>query len=182
MEVLREIWTIIGPSVISFITNGSFIGLIFVLLKSKFNKAIKNVDRKKIVEEVAEIVIAEEKKYIDEKLKTITYKQSIEPLCKSEFIKLQEINDEKYKQLHDEMLNKFDKILTVNEKFALYFDDSLVPDQKKKALHEAIEEAKVVEVPTEAEFKVVEDSKDVEIKDEPKVEKEEKSKSKNVIR
>ena len=182
MEVFREIWTIIGPHVIAFLTNGTFFGIVFALLRAKFNKAINNVDREKIVEAVAEIVVKEDKKYIDEKLKTITYKQSIEPLCKSEFIKLQEINDEKLKELNSEVLNKFDKILTVNEKLALYFDDSLVSNEKKQALHEAIKNAKVVEVPTEVEFNVVETPNISEVEIETKVETQEKSKSKNIIR
>lgn len=138
MEILNQVWESIYPFVSDISVSAIIAAVIYMCLKGAFNKTIEktvgsiNVD--KISNEAVDKGI--------EKIKNISFTQSLQPVVESELMKITEkantyINDalkatdEHYRQL-----------IAVIASLASYFDNSIgVPEQAKKALKEAIAEA-----------------------------------------
>ena len=138
-ENVKTVWDIVIP-VGAGVTIGAivvFIGVI--LLKAIFSKIVNNlvggIDYKKIAENAT-------KKGI-ETLKTVHFTQNIEPLAKSELLKISEQANamwEKRAMFYEE---KWDKAIKVLEIFTEYFDNSVgVPAEKKAELKLAFAEIK----------------------------------------
>lgn len=144
MESLRQIWEAIAPS----LGVGGAIGLfitVFVIpyLKGKvtkvstgFESALAKYEKK--VEETSA-------KAADEavaKIKNIAFKQTIQPLVKSELEKVTEHANEYLTETIAELQECNNRLLDVIAALGAYFDDSLVPEAKKQAFAAAIEAAK----------------------------------------
>ena len=152
MEILNTIWGYVLP-----IGGGLTVGAIIVaialpILKGSVTKIVSRLN----VEEI-------EKKAVErgiEQVKKVSFTQNIEPLVKSELVKITEtIGNELETQLdkvHDDYLS----ILCILEKLSAYFDNSIaITDEKKQELKAEIEKAKSAIV-SEETFSVVEEPKE----------------------
>lgn len=139
--------------------------VIYFCLKSAFNKQLKKLDVEAIVDKKVD-------KAVKEKVETVAFTHSIQPVVESELEKLNEKADKHIENTVSRLEKKIEKVILIQEKQAKYFDNSIgVSDEAKKELKEAIESAKVEEVKpiesvvvSKAENKVVELAKTNKIK------------------
>ncbi len=128
--------------------------VIWFTLKAAFNRTIRKINIDKIVEVAIEKAV--------DRIKNVSFKHNIQPIVMSEIKKLgEEIRAEVEKQ-YEEIKSDNQKLVNIAEKQASYFDDSIVSDDKKKALKEAINDAKQDGVVVESV--VVEESPKEEVK------------------
>ena len=156
MEFLSEVWIWLvgilgGISVTAIIT-----AVICGCLKGAFNKVVAKIDTKKIADKAVEEGVA--------KVKKVTFTHNIQPLVESGMEKVYENMNQKLTEVLEKLYKKQDKMINIMEKFYAYFDNSMVADETKKALKDAIAEAKdervevdsvVVEETTEPEEKAI---------------------------
>lgn len=133
-EFLSEFWVWLvgilgGVSITAIIT-----GVICACLKGAFSKAIAKIDTKKITDRAVDEGIA--------KVKKITFTHNIQPLVESGMEKVYENMNQKLTEALEKLYKKQDKMINIMEKFYAYFDNSMVADETKKALKDAIAEAK----------------------------------------
>lgn len=150
MEILNEVWVWIitalgGISLTSIIT-----AVIIGCLKGAFNKAVAKINVEKIADDATNKGI--------ERVKKISFEQSIQPIVESELKKVTETANKYIKDTLAETQAKYDKLVAVLEKFYAYFDDSLVSEAKKQELKQALEDAKTE--PTTTQMVVVEEDTD----------------------
>lgn len=120
--------------------TGILSGVIYFCLKSAFNKQLKTIDVQKIVDKKVDVTVKE-------KIETVAFTHSIQPVVESELEKLNEKADKHIENTVSRLEKKLDKVILIQEKQARYFDNSIgVSDEAKKELKEAIESAKVEEV------------------------------------
>lgn len=135
MEVLNQIWQAIAPYVAGISVSGLISAIIYGCLKGAFNRTISKINVEKIAETATEKGV--------EKVKTVAFTHSIQPLVESE---LKKINEEAAKQFKEELKkveDNYDKLVTILEKLSAYFDGSIgVSEQAKAELKQAIEDAK----------------------------------------
>lgn len=148
MEIFNEIWVWLvaalgGISMTSIIT-----AVIIGCLKGAFNKTISKINVEKIADDATNKGI--------EKVKRISFEQSIQPIVESELKKITEAANEYIKASLAETQKRYDKLIAVLEKFYAYFDDSMVSETKKQELKQALEEAKTE--PKSAQSVVVEET------------------------
>ena len=134
MEIFNEIWVWLvaalgGISMTSIIT-----AVIIGCLKGAFNKTISKINVEKIADDATNKGI--------EKVKKISFEQSIQPVVESELKKITETANEYIKWAIKETQKKYDNLIAILEKFYAYFDDSMVSETKKQELKQAINEAK----------------------------------------
>lgn len=145
-ESVKTVWDIVIP-VGAGITIGAivvFIGV--VVLKAIFSKLVNNliggIDYKKIAENATQ-------KGIDT-LKTVHFTQNIEPIAKSELLKISEQANAMWEKRAKFFEEKWDKAVKVLEIFTEYFDNSVgVPAEKKAELKSAFAEIKKKDLPPE---------------------------------
>ena len=143
-ESVKTVWDIVIP-VGAGITIGAivvFIGV--VILKAIFsklvNKLIGGINYKKIAENATQ-------KGIDT-LKTVHFTQNIEPIAKSELLKISEQANAMWEKRAKFFEEKWDKAVKVLEIFTEYFDNSVgVPAEKKAELKSAFAEIKKKDLP-----------------------------------
>ena len=146
METLNAIWQAIYPYVAGVSVTGILSAVIYGCLKGAFSKTISKVNVEKICEDGTS-------KGID-KVKEVSFKQSIQPLCESELKKITEQANEYMKSYLDEMNKKYDQLIEIIEKLSAYFDNSIgVSDTAKEDLKDSINKAKIA--PTTVETEVV---------------------------
>ena len=146
METLNAIWQAIYPYVAGVSVTGILSAVIYGCLKGAFSKTISKVNVEKICEDATS-------KGID-KVKEVSFKQSIQPLCESELKKITEQANEYMKSYLDEMNKKYDQLIEIIEKLSAYFDNSIgVSDTAKEDLKDSINKAKIA--PTTVETEVV---------------------------
>lgn len=135
MELLNTIWGYVLP-----IGGGLTVGAIIVaialpILKGSVTKIISRLN----VEEI-------EKKAVErgvEQVKNISFTQNIQPLVKSELVKVTEAVTAELKSNIEKVHNDYISILAIMEKLSAYFDNSIaITDEAKKALKDEIEKAK----------------------------------------
>lgn len=156
--MLQEIWNYALP-----IGGGVAVSTIVIALGGAFIKGIVN-------KAVAKVNLAEvEKKAVDsgiDKLKTVSFKQSIQPLVTSELQKVTETVLHKVDEKLDVVDDGFYKVVNILEKLSAYFDNSIaISEEAKEELREALAEAKVGAVKEEI----------IVIEDKPEPKKEEKA-------
>lgn len=135
MDILNQIWQAVAPYLAGISVSGIISAVIYGCLKGAFNKTISKINVEKIADEATEKGI--------EKVKKISYEQSIQPLVESELKKIDEYAAKEFKKELEEVKDSYDKLLVVLEKLAAYFDNSIgVSEESKKELHQAIEDAK----------------------------------------
>ena len=148
MEIFNEIWiwlvTALGGISMTSIITAVIIGC----LKGAFNKIISKINVEKIADDATNKGI--------EKVKKISFEQSIQPIVESELKKITEAANEYIKTSLVETQKRYDKLIAVLEKFYAYFDDSMVSETKKQELKQALEEAKTE--PKSAQSVVVEET------------------------
>ena len=135
MEFLSQIWVwIIG--ILGGISYTGIIGaVIYGCLRGAFNKTISKINTEKIVEEVVNKAV--------DKVKSVSFKQNIQPLVESELMKVNEKSNEHIELAYAKVKAKIDKLVNVMENLASYFDNSIaVTDEAKEKLHKSIAEAK----------------------------------------
>lgn len=148
MEVLNEIWVWLVAALGGVTLTGVIAAVITGCLKGAFNKTISKINVEKIAEDATN-------KGID-KVKKISFEQSIQPICESELKKITEAANDYIKKALAETQKGYDNIIAVLEKFYAYFDDSLVSETKKQELRQALDEAKNTPVKAQT-IKVEED-------------------------
>lgn len=111
--------------------------VIFYCLKAAFNKQLSKIDVAKIVEKKVN-------EALKEKVETVAFTHSIQPVVESELQKINEKSNEYIQKVVSKVENKLDKVILIQEKQAAYFDNSIgVSESAKKELKAAIESAKV---------------------------------------
>lgn len=146
METLNAIWQAIYPYVAGVSVTGILSAVIYGCLNGAFSKTISKVNVEKICEDATS-------KGID-RVKEVSFKQSIQPLCESELKKITEQANEYMKSYLDEMNKKYDQLIEIIEKLSAYFDNSIgVSDTAKEDLKDSINKAKIA--PTTVETEVV---------------------------
>lgn len=155
MEILNQIWQAIAPYVAGISVSGIISVVIYGCLKSAFNRTINKINVEKIAEKATDKGI--------EKVKTVSFKHSIQPLVESELAKIDEKVAKQFKEELKKGQDNYNKLVAVLEKLSAYFDGSIgVSEQAKAELKQALADAK--NEPTIAESVVV----DRIIEEEPK--------------
>lgn len=140
MDILNQIWQAVAPYLAGISVSGIISAVIYGCLKGAFNKTISKLNVEKIVNDATEKSV---EKGID-KVKKISYEQSIQPLVESELKKIDEYAAKEFKKELEEVKDSYEKLLNVLEKLSAYFDNSIgVSEESKAELHKAIDEAKL---------------------------------------
>lgn len=164
MEILSNVWIWIVTALSGLSVVGIVAAVVCAVVKGTISRQIQKYNLKKLYEELWEMQI--------DRIKKISFSQSIEPLAKSELLKVTEVADEKVAEKLEKVQVQYDHLINILEKFYAYFEDSLVSESKKADLKEALESAKVeVAKPTEIaidEIIVEEPKQAVENKKEPR--------------
>ena len=152
MELLNTIWGYVLP-----IGGGLTVGAIIVaialpILKGSATKIVSRLN----IEEI-------EKKAVErgvEQVKNISFTQNIQPIVKSELVKVTEAVTAELQSNIEKVHNDYISILAIMEKLSAYFDNSIaITDDAKKALKDEIEKAKNAIVTPDI-IKVVDDTKE----------------------
>ena len=160
-EIFNTVWgwviaTVGGVSVASIIS-----GILWVTLKASFNKTIQKANLEKTQAEAAEMAAAK----AIEKIKALSFKQSLQPVVESQLKKITEETQVLVREELEEVKDRYNKLLLVLEALSKYFDNSIgVSDDAKQALKDAIEDAKNESIEEYVEEEVVVE----EAKEEPK--------------
>lgn len=134
MEELNRIWQIIAPYFSGVTIGGLLAAVIYGCLKGAFNRTIGKINVDKIAEQATE-------KGID-KIKEVSFKQSIQPLVESALVKIDEKAAVQIKEELKQTRDNYEKLVNVLEKLAAYFDGSIgVSAQAKTELHDALAQA-----------------------------------------
>lgn len=151
LDTLKEVWAWVVAIFGGVSIAGILTAVIYGCLKGAFSKTISKINVEKISEDAVEKGI--------EKVKKISYTQSIEPLAKSELKKITEEANSYIKTEIEDLDKKYDKIIEILSNFAVYFDDSIAVSQDKKdALKASIASATQDKIETEQEIVIVEET------------------------
>ena len=147
---INVIWTTyVAPILAGISISGIISAVIVAFMKGAFSKFVKKTNVDKVSDDAADKCM--------KKIKHITFKQSIQPLVESRMKDIEEKVAERYEQALEATEAKYQQLIDIMDKFAAYFDNSIgVMEEDKKALHEAIQSAKIA--PSEVESTVVEES------------------------
>lgn len=134
MDTLTNIWNWVLP-IGGGITLGAIIIFIGTLLiKGAFNKITAKLNIDKLQETAILRAI--------EKIKTISFEQSIQPVVESGLKKVSEEANGRIAEAYGDLRKRYDALLGVVVALSAYFDNSVgVPDETKKALKDAIDKA-----------------------------------------
>lgn len=165
-QLFNEIWVYVVSSLGGLSLTAILTSIVYGCLKGAFSKTISKLNVEKIAEEATE-------KGID-RVKKVSFTHSIQPIVESELKKINEYSTEIIKKELADTQKKYDSVITILEKFALYFDNSIgVTEETKKELKQAIATAK--NKPIRVESVVVEETTEKEPKQALKSLKEPKS-------
>lgn len=136
------------------IGGGVTIGAIVVAVLSLIKKSVV----KKVTDKVSELlesklVVSEITKAVVDKLQGVSYKQSLEPIVKSEMVKVGEGIMSAVTDKFADLEKSVGGVLSCTKALASYFDDSIaISDEKKMALHNAIAEAEHIDLSHDIEM------------------------------
>lgn len=134
MDTLNLIWQYVLPIGGGVTVGAVLIAIATILFKGFANKLIAKVNIGKVEDKAVEKGV--------EKIKEISFKQSIEPLAKSELEKITEQANEYIKDSLEQAHKDNQKMLLILKKFASFFDNSIaITEEKKQELKELIDEA-----------------------------------------
>lgn len=152
--ILDKIGLLAGITVggVSLLTIIGFV--LWKVLTASFNRLLAKINVDGIVDKTVAKAV--------DRVKSVSFKHSIQPLVESGLEKINEKIDERLEKQLAEIKENQAKIVNIFEKFYDYFEDSMVSDDKKKAMKTAIEDAKQHSV--EIESVVVEESPKAEEK------------------
>lgn len=139
-EILQNIALYLGIGVGGLTVGGLIVGIVFAFVKGYAKRAGEKLNVKQIAKDTVTETVGQ--------IKKVVMTHSIQPLVNSEMEKVNEKVDKRLIEMCERVDKRLDKIVNIQEKFYAYFDDSMVSEDKKKALKEAIEDAKqgVVEI------------------------------------
>lgn len=134
MDILNEVWATIAPYFTGVTVAGVLSTIIYGVLKGAFNKTISKINVEKISETATERGI--------DKIKNISFTQTIQPLVESELKKVTEQANEYIKNELKTVETKYDNLVAVIKNLSAYFDNSIgVSEEAKGKLKEAIAKA-----------------------------------------
>ena len=157
-ELVKEILLWAGIGVGGITLGGVLGGIAYICLKGAFQRLIAKINIEKVVKETVETTVNE----TVGRVKKVAFSHNIQPLVESELVKVNEKNDERLTKAIEKLYEKQDKQIKIMEKFYAYFDNSMVADDVKKELKEAIKEAKDEHVIIEST--IVEESPEATVK------------------
>ena len=135
MEWLNNLWNTIAPYVSGISIAGILSAVIYGVLRGAFNKTISKINVREISDKATEKGI--------EKIKEVSFKQSIQPLVESELRKITEQANGYIESELKEVNENYEKLIACIEALAKYFDNSIgVPQSAKDELKERIASAK----------------------------------------
>lgn len=136
MEIFSQIWVWIGTALGGISVAGIISAIIYGCLKGAFNRAISKINVQKIADQATDKGI--------ERVKTVSFSHSIQPLVESELQKINEKAVEMVKVYMEEVSKRYENVITILEKLSAYFDNSIgVSETAKEELKKAIETAKI---------------------------------------
>lgn len=145
---LNQIWNTIAPYVTGVSLSAVVTAVVCGFLKGAIGKTMSKLNVEKISQNATEKGI--------EKIKNVSFTQSIQPLVVSEMKKVAEQAEEISKQELIKVQEKYDKIIVILSKLSAYFDDSIgVTETAKEELRQALITA--LNAPTTAESVIVEE-------------------------
>ena len=133
-EIFQKIALYLGIGVGGLTVGGLIVGIVFAFVKGYAKRIGEKLNVKQIVKETITETVGQ--------IKKLTMTHSIQPLVNSEMEKVNEKVDKRLIEMCEKVDRRLDKIVNIQEKLYAYFDDSMVSEDKKKALKEAIEDAK----------------------------------------
>ena len=134
MEILNTIWQYVLPIGGGVTLGALIIGILVPVVKGTVSKLIDRINVEKIEEKAVNAGV--------EKIKTMSFKQSIAPLVKSELVKVVEVVDDKLNEKLDEVDKRYSEIVNILAKLSAYFDNSIaVSETAKQELREALADA-----------------------------------------
>lgn len=133
METLSTIWGYVLPIGGGITLGAIVIAIATILVKGILEKVVARIDIDKTEEKAVAAGI--------EKLKTVSFKQSIEPIVKSRLEGVCETVLDNVDEKLDIVDDRYAKLVNVLTKLAAYFDNSLVPEETKADLRAAIADA-----------------------------------------
>lgn len=156
MEFLNEIWIWIMSAIGGVSLSAIISAIIYGCLKGAFNRTINKINVEKIAEKATDKGI--------EKVKTYTFKHSIQPIVESELAKIDERIAKQFKDELAKVQDNYNNIIKVLEKLSAYFDGSIgVSEQAKAELKQALSDAQNEPSKAQSEFIeeiIVEDTKE----------------------
>lgn len=170
MEILNTIWQYVLPIGGGVTLGALIIGILVPVVKGTVSKLIDRINVEKIEEKAVNAGV--------EKIKTMSFKQSIAPLVKSELVKVVEVVDDKLNEKLDEVDKRYAQIVNILAKLSAYFDNSIaVSEDAKQELKDALDDASKTSYIADDEIGVV-----VERTEAEKPAEEEKTASPTVTR
>lgn len=150
MEVLKNIWNWVLP-IGGGATVGAILLAIFIpLIKAGVAKMFEKINIDGAIKKQSDAIDGAVNKAV-ERVQGVSFTHSIQPLVESELMKVGEAANEQIKTQISEMHKENAALLAVLKAQAAYFDDSIVSDEKKAALHNAIDTAEKIFVTPLAE-------------------------------
>lgn len=148
MNTLNLIWQYVLPIGGGITVGAILISIATLCFKAFASKLISKINIEKVENKAVEKGI--------EKVKEISFSQSIEPIAKSELEKVTEQANEYIIKSNEQTHKDLQTILVILKKFSAYFDDSIaITNEKKQELKEEIDKA--LECPIQAQEIVIED-------------------------
>lgn len=141
METLRKIWEMIAPYFSGGVAGVLITCVIIPIMRGMLTKATAKLDIEGLLKKQNDAIEGAVNKAVD-KVQTISFKQSIQPLVESELVKITEKANEYIEGQVAELRDSNEKIVAALSALGAYFEDSIVPDAKKAAFAEAIAAAK----------------------------------------
>ena len=134
MEILNTIWQYVLPIGGGVTLGALIIGILVPVVKGTVSKLIDRINVEKIEEKAVNAGV--------EKIKTVSFKQSIAPLVKSELVKVVEVVDDKIDEKLDDVDKRYAQIVNILAKLSAYFDNSIaVSEDAKQELRDALADA-----------------------------------------
>ena len=134
MEILNTIWQYVLPIGGGVTLGALIISILVPVVRGTVSKLIDRINVEKIEEKAVNAGV--------EKIKTMSFKQSIAPLVKSELVKVVEVVDDKLNEKLDEVDKRYAQIVNILAKLSAYFDNSIaVSETAKQELREALADA-----------------------------------------
>lgn len=141
METLRKIWELIAPYFSGGVAGALITAIVIPIIKGMLTKATAKLNIEGMLEKQNAAVDNAVDKAVD-KVKTLAFKQSIQPLVESELEKVTEKANGYIEEQVSDLRKSNERIVTAIAALGAYFEDSIVPDAKKAAFAEAIAAAK----------------------------------------
>lgn len=141
METLKHIWELIAPYFSGSLAGAIIACIVLPFIKGTITKTTEKLNVQGIMDKVYSAIDDAVNKAVD-RIKNLSFKQSIQPIVKSELEKVTEKANDYIKTEIGALQESNDKIVIVLAALGAYFDDSIVSDTKKQAFYAALESAK----------------------------------------